>query len=166
MILAGALTLAGITGATAFIPETKAAAATQEQSFTKFYSLQTGSSSEQEPVFLQKGQELTIQPNSKTPSYSVYDSNHNLIGRYSDGYGRIFTAKQMGICTFNFMHLMFTIVLLAFRLRIQSDKIKALPKGLYFVSQFTFTKPSFTIKPLILNTYFSFAFNVALKVPF
>ena len=96
IILAGALTLAGITGATAFIPETKAAAATQEQSFTKFYSLQTGSSSEQEPVFLQKGQELTIQPNSKTPSYSVYDSNHNLIGRYSDGYGRIFTAKTDG----------------------------------------------------------------------
>ncbi|WP_270394246.1 hypothetical protein [Bacillus paranthracis] len=96
MILAGALTLAGITGATAFIPETKAAAATQEQSFTKFYSLQTGSSSEQEPVFLQKGQELTIQPNSKNPSYSVYDSNHNLIGRYSDGYGRIFTAKADG----------------------------------------------------------------------
>ncbi|AFQ09616.1 TPA: hypothetical protein ACG05V_004249 [Bacillus pacificus] len=96
MILAGALTLAGITGATAFIPETKAAAATQEQNFTKFYSLQTGSSSEQEPIFLQKGQELTIQPNSKTPSYSVYDSNHNLIGRYSDGYGRIFTAKTDG----------------------------------------------------------------------
>lgn len=38
--------------------------------------------------------------------------------------------------------------------------------ALYFASQFTFTKPSFTIKPLILNTYFSFAFNVALKVPF
>lgn len=86
MILAGALTLAGITGA----------AAAQEQSFTKFYSLQTGGSSEQEPIFLQKGQELTIHPNSKTPSYSVYDSNHNLIGRYSDGYGRIFTAKTDG----------------------------------------------------------------------
>ena len=42
MILAGALTLAGITGATAFITETKVAAATQEQKFTKFYSLQTG----------------------------------------------------------------------------------------------------------------------------
>ena len=76
--------------------------------------MQTGGSSEQEPVFLQKGQELTIQPNSKTPSYSVYDSNHNLIGRYSDGYGRIFTAKQMEICMFNFMHLTFTIVLLVF----------------------------------------------------
>ncbi|HFJ9459613.1 hypothetical protein B1R38_03925 [Bacillus cereus] len=96
MILAGALTLAGITGATAFIPETKVAAAAQEQSFTKFYSLQTGGSSEQEPIFLQKGQELTIHPNSKTPSYSVYNSNHNLIGRYSDGYGRIFTAKTDG----------------------------------------------------------------------
>ncbi len=35
MILAGALTLAGITGATAFIHETKVAAAAQEQSFTK-----------------------------------------------------------------------------------------------------------------------------------
>ena len=66
MILAGALTLAGITGATAFIPDTKVAVATQEQSFTKFYSLQTGSSSEQEPIFLQKRQELTIHPNSKT----------------------------------------------------------------------------------------------------
>ena len=96
MILAGALTLAGITSATAFIPETKVAATTQEQSFTKFYSLQTGSSSEQEPILLQKGQELTIQPNSKTPSYSVYDSNHNLIGNYSDGYGRVFTAKTGG----------------------------------------------------------------------
>ena len=52
MILAGALTLAGITGATAFIPETKPPP--QEQSFTKFYSLQTGGSSEQEPIFLQK----------------------------------------------------------------------------------------------------------------
>ena len=80
--------------------------------------MQTGGSSEQEPVFLQKGQELTIQPNSKTPSYSVYDSNHNLIGRYSDGYGRIFTAKQMEICMFNFMHLTFTIVLLVFLLLI------------------------------------------------
>ena len=54
MILAGALTLAGITGATAFIPETKVSCAAQEQSFTKFYSLQTGGSSEQEPIFLQK----------------------------------------------------------------------------------------------------------------
>ena len=54
MILAGALTLAGITGATAFITETKVAAATQEQKFTKFYSLQTGGSSEQEPIFLQR----------------------------------------------------------------------------------------------------------------
>lgn len=143
IILAGALTLAGITGATAFIPETKAAAATQEQSFTKFYSLQTGSSSEQEPVFLQKGQELTIQPNSKTPSYSVYDSNHNLIGRYSDGYGRIFTAKQMGICTFNFMHLMFTIVLLAFRLRIQSNKIKGPSQGPLFCFPIHFYKTIF-----------------------
>ena len=125
MILAGALTLAGITGATAFIPETKVAAA-QEQSFTKFYSLQTGGSSEQEPVFLQKGQELTIQPNSKTPSYSVYDSNHNLIGRYSDGYGRIFTAKQMEICMFNFMHLTFTIVLLVFLLLILFNRKEVL----------------------------------------
>ena len=126
MILAGALTLAGITGATAFIPETKVAAAAQEQSFTKFYSLQTGGSSEQEPVFLQKGQELTIQPNSKTPSYSVYDSNHNLIGRYSDGYGRIFTAKQMEICMFNFMHLTFTIVLLVFLLLILFNRKEVL----------------------------------------
>ena len=125
MILAGALTLAGITGATAFIPETKVSAA-QEQSFTKFYSLQTGGSSEQEPVFLQKGQELTIQPNSKTPSYSVYDSNHNLIGRYSDGYGRIFTAKQMEICMFNFMHLTFTIVLLVFLLLILFNRKEVL----------------------------------------
>ena len=125
MILAGALTLAGITGATAFIPETKSRAA-QEQSFTKFYSLQTGGSSEQEPVFLQKGQELTIQPNSKTPSYSVYDSNHNLIGRYSDGYGRIFTAKQMEICMFNFMHLTFTIVLLVFLLLILFNRKEVL----------------------------------------
>ncbi|KEK25533.1 hypothetical protein [Bacillus gaemokensis] len=97
MILAGALTLAGITGATAFIPETKAAAATiQEQSFTKYYSLRTGSSSEKEAVYLQKGQELTIQLNSRTPSYSVYDVNDKLIGHYSDGYGRIFTAKTDG----------------------------------------------------------------------
>ena len=126
MILAGALTLAGITGATAFIPETKVSRAAQEQSFTKFYSLQTGGSSEQEPVFLQKGQELTIQPNSKTPSYSVYDSNHNLIGRYSDGYGRIFTAKQMEICMFNFMHLTFTIVLLVFLLLILFNRKEVL----------------------------------------
>ena len=126
-----------------FIAETKVAAATQEQSFTKFYSLQTGGSSEQEPIFLQKGQELTIQPNSKTPSYSVYDSNHNLIGRYSDGYGRIFTAKQMGICTFNFMHLTFTIVLLAFRLRIQSDKIKGLSHGPLFCFPIHFYKTIF-----------------------
>ena len=124
MILAGALTLAGITGATAFIPETKSRRS--EQSFTKFYSLQTGGSSEQEPVFLQKGQELTIQPNSKTPSYSVYDSNHNLIGRYSDGYGRIFTAKQMEICMFNFMHLTFTIVLLVFLLLILFNRKEVL----------------------------------------
>ncbi|MES5891440.1 hypothetical protein [Bacillus cereus group sp. RP43] len=96
IILAGALTLAGVTGATAFIPETKAAAATQEQNFTKFYSIQTGSSSEKEPIYLKKGQELTIHPNSKTPSYSIYDTNNNLIGRYSDGYGRIFTAKTDG----------------------------------------------------------------------
>ncbi|QWG58814.1 hypothetical protein EXW26_26880 [Bacillus mycoides] len=96
IILAGALTLAGVTGATAFIPETKAAAATQEQNFTKFYSIQTGSSSEKEPIYLKKGQELTIHPNSKTPSYSIYDTNNNLIGRYSDGYGRISTAKTDG----------------------------------------------------------------------
>ncbi|EMA6343318.1 hypothetical protein ACO11K_002585 [Bacillus cytotoxicus] len=96
MIIAGALTLAGITGATAFIPETKVAAATQEQSFTKFYSLQSGTSSEKEPIFLKKGQELTIHPNSKTPSYSVYDANHNLIGQYFDGYSRIFTAQKDG----------------------------------------------------------------------
>ncbi|WP_314110254.1 hypothetical protein [Bacillus pseudomycoides] len=38
MILAGALTFAGLTGATAFIPETKAATATiQDQTFTKYY---------------------------------------------------------------------------------------------------------------------------------
>lgn len=96
MILAVALALTGITGATAFIPETKVAAAAQEQSFTKFYSIQTGSSSEKEPIYLKKGQELTIHPNSKTPSYSIYDTNNNLIGRYSDGYGRIFTAKTDG----------------------------------------------------------------------
>lgn len=96
IILAGVLTLAGVTGATAFIPETKAAAATQEQNFTKFYSIQTGSSSEKEPIYLKKGQELTIHPNSKTPSYSIYDTSNNLIGRYSDGYGRIFTAKTDG----------------------------------------------------------------------
>ncbi|MDR4287969.1 hypothetical protein FO526_33770, partial [Bacillus thuringiensis] len=78
MILAGALTLAGITGATAIISETKVAAAAQEQSFTKLYSLQTGGSSEQVPIFIQKGQELTNHPNRKTPSYNVYDSNHNL----------------------------------------------------------------------------------------
>lgn len=96
IILAGALTLAGVTGATAFIPKTKAAAATQEQNFTKFYSIQTGSSSEKEPIYLKKGQELTIHPNSKTPSYSIYDTNNNLIGRYFDGYGRIFTAKTDG----------------------------------------------------------------------
>lgn len=75
--------------------------------------------------------------------------------------------KQMEICMFNFMHLSFTIVLLAFPLRIQSNKIKGLSQGPFiFISQFTFTKPSFTITPLILNTYFLFAFNVALKVPF
>ncbi|ABS24063.1 hypothetical protein ACRS6Y_03610 [Bacillus cytotoxicus] len=96
MIIAGALTLAGITGATAFISETKVAAATQEQSFTKFYSLQPGTSSEKEAIFLKKGQELTIHPNSKTPSYSVYDANHNLIGHYFDGYSRIFTAQTDG----------------------------------------------------------------------
>ena len=36
MILAGALTLAGITGATAFIPETKVAAAAQNKALQNF----------------------------------------------------------------------------------------------------------------------------------
>lgn len=126
------MTLAGVTGATAFIPETKAAAATQEQNFTKFYSIQTGSSSEKEPIYLKKGQELTIHPNSKTPSYSIYDTNNNLIGRYSDGYGRILPQKQMGICMFNFMHLSFTTVLLAFLLLIQFNRKRASYKALLY----------------------------------
>mgnify|MGYP006863143934 CR=1 FL=1 len=37
--------------------------------------------------------------------------------------------KQMEICTFNFMHLTFTIVLLVFLLLIQSNKIRGLSQG-------------------------------------
>ena len=92
----------------------KAAAATQEQSFTKFYSLQTGSSSEQEPVFLQKGQELTIQPNSKTLVTVFMTQIITLLDVIRMATVEFSLQKQMGICTFNFMHLMFTIVLLAF----------------------------------------------------
>ncbi len=96
MILAGALTLAGITGATALFLKQRPLPLLKNKALQNFILCKLEVVLKQEPVFLQKGQELTIQPNSKTPSYSVYDSNHNLIGRYSDGYGRIFTAKTDG----------------------------------------------------------------------
>ncbi len=118
MILAGALTLAGITGATAFIPETKACCRSRTKLYKILFFCKLEVILNKNLFSFKKGQE------TKTAKLlvSVYDSNHNLIDVIPDGYGRIFTAKQMEICMFNFMHLTFTIVLLVFLLLILFNK--------------------------------------------
>ncbi len=109
MILAGALTLAGITGATAFITETRLLPLLKNKSLQNFILCKLG-------VVLSKNLfSFKRDRNNSANSILLVTVFMTQIIILLDVILMVTAAfslqKQMEICTFNFMHLTFTIVL-------------------------------------------------------